>query len=76
MRSITIPEHVLRRAVEGPFVGTCLEFAVSVDWPELRLTEEQVMANAIAWAAGKEKPYPDHSIFSVTLPYLFPKEPK
>lgn len=73
MRTITIPEHVLRRAVEGPYTGIMLEFPVAVDWPELRLTEEQILANAIAHVWGQRQPYPDHSIFSITLPFLPPK---
>lgn len=48
MRTITVPAHVLGRAI-----GTCLEFAVAVDWPELQLTEAQQIANAIAMASGR-----------------------
>lgn len=70
MRTITIPADVIRRALNGPIQGTHLEFAVAVDWPELRLTEEQIIANAIALANGERSPYPDHSIFSVTIPYV------
>jgi hypothetical protein len=69
MRTITIPLAVLRRAVDGPFLGTHIEFSVCVDWPELQLTEDQIVANAVAWAAGQEPPYPDHSIFMVSVPY-------
>lgn len=70
MRSIAIPIEVLARAAHGPVAGTCLEFAVAVDWPELQLTEAQMIANAIALANGQRDPYPDLSIFSVTVPYL------
>ena len=70
MRTITIPEKVLRRAFEGPYIGASLEFAVSVNWPELMLTESQIIANAIARAYDRPEPFPDHSIFSITIPYL------
>jgi hypothetical protein len=52
--------------------GACIEFAVEVDWPELRLTEDQIITNACARAAGQPEPYPDHSIFSVRIPYAHP----
>ena len=68
-RRIEIPQRVLDRAVEGPIEGNCVEFAVSVNWPELRLTEGQVITNACARAAGQPEPYPDHSIFVVRVPY-------
>ena len=69
MRRIRVPLAVLERAVNGPFVGDVLEFAVAVDWPELRLTEEQVIANALALASGQPSPYPDQSVFAVEVPY-------
>ena len=74
MRRITIPHHVMERLAHGPIEGTCVEFAVSVNWPELRLTEAQVIANAIARAQGHDEPFPDHSIFAVTLPWPPRKE--
>jgi hypothetical protein len=78
VRDIKIPEHVVRKAIYRPppdpaLAGNCLVFAVSVDWPELRLTEDQIVANAVArvaGVAGAEPPYPDHSIFTVTLPFV------
>ena len=69
MRNITIPQWVLKRAVNGPIEGAWLEFPVQVSWPELRLTEEQILANAVAWVSGAPLPYDDNSIFSVILPY-------
>lgn len=72
MRTIKIPQAVIDRAVHGPITGVCLEFAVSVDWPELQLTEEQIFANVLAHLDGLETPYPDQSIFSVTVPWATP----
>jgi hypothetical protein len=65
MRTITVPRKVLERLATCQ--GRALEFAVSVDWPELRLTEDQIVTNAVARAAGHPEPYPDHSIFSILL---------
>ena len=73
MRVVTVPEAVVRRAAYGPYLGTVLEFAVAVDWPELRLTEDQVITNAVARAAGQPEPYPDRSIFTVRVPFLPPE---
>jgi hypothetical protein len=73
MRTITIPQAVIDRAAHGPITGVCLEFAVAVNWPELQLTEEQMIANVLARLDGYETPYPDQSIFSVTVPWATPK---
>ena len=70
MRTITIPPEVMLKAVNGPIRGTCVEFAVAVDWPELTLTEAQIMENAIAWANGFPHPHPDQQIFSIQVPYI------
>jgi hypothetical protein len=71
VRTISIPQHVIDAATSLP-KGACIEFAVEVDWPELRLTEDQIITNACARAAGQPEPYPDHSIFSVRIPYAHP----
>ena len=67
MRTITIPDKALQMAADPNVPGAYIECAVTVDWPELRLTEEQSLANALARAYGHEPPYPDHSIFSLKL---------
>src|SRR5438128_281296 len=40
---------------------------VKVDWPELRLTDKQVWANALALVFGDEIPYPDQSYIEVVI---------
>ena len=75
MRTVTIPQAVIERAAHGPQVGVSLVFAVSVNWPELRLTEDQIIANAVAQAAGQEAPYPDHSIFTISIHYASQENP-
>lgn len=72
MRTIKVPVSLVERAAYGPVEGYCLEFAVQVDWPELQLTEEQMLANTIAQLDGHVAPYPNHSVFSVRVPYLTP----
>ncbi len=76
MRTIHIPEKAIRRLLDGPITGTVLSVPVAVNWPELQLTEEQIMANAWAAAWGKPFPYPDRSIFAVDLPFVLPRYPK
>jgi hypothetical protein len=57
--------------IEAPdwddIVGARAAIPVMVDWPELRLTEEQVLANAWALAYGERTPYPDHSMFVIEI---------
>lgn len=73
MRKIVIPAHVIEKAAfSNQIGGRCISFAVKVDWPELQLTEEQIYENAIALLDGRELPFPDHSVFSIEVPYVDP----
>jgi len=63
MRRVTIPQWLANP------VGRYLVVPVRVDWPELRLTEDQVMANAVACAAGQAPPFPDPASFDVALDF-------
>lgn len=65
MRTIKIPFAVLLAALKSPCPR--LSYCVEVGWPELRLTEEQIIANAAAHVNGQETPYPNLSIFNVEL---------
>lgn len=76
MRSIRVPNDVMEKILSGRYPGAWVECAVCVDWPELRLTEEQIIANAVATAAGQPAPYPDHSIFSVVMPNVAAMTPR
>lgn len=40
---------------------------VIVDWPELRLTRDQILANAVADADGQPRPFPNQAIFAVVI---------
>lgn len=40
---------------------------VKVDWPELQLTEEQLLQNSVARANDQDPPFPDLSIFNVRI---------
>lgn len=66
MRTIKIPLETVVKWVNHP-VGTAFSTPVKVDWPELNLTEEQILANSIARVNGLEEPYPDNSIFCVEI---------
>lgn len=40
---------------------------VKVVWPELQLTHDEMLQNAIAAMAGQDLPHPDHSFFDVEV---------
>lgn len=62
MRSVRIP------AVNWDEVlGARAVVPVKVDWPELRLTLDQITANAVADLNGEPRPFPDHSIFYIEI---------
>lgn len=68
MREIRIPADILLKArIDSGLGGMCVLYPVCVDWPELRLTEAQAIANAFARAYNQPEPYPDHSIFAIRL---------
>lgn len=50
-------------------VGRCAVVVVKVGWRELQLTEQQVLANAIALANGENTPFPDPSLIEVEVPW-------
>ncbi len=66
-REILIPRRVVDFVVGDSVSGTSVLYPVTVDWPELQLTEEQQLANAAAWVTGRPLPYPDLSIISIRL---------
>ena len=70
MRRITIPVEWIKAAVSDKTLGSHVVGAVAVDWPELRLTEAQIIANAIALASGQPTPYPDPSIITIEIPRI------
>lgn len=73
MRSITVPEQIIASAVRGDWSGAALYFPVEVDWPELRLTEAQRIANIGARLRGEPPPHDDNSVFAVVLPRIIPE---
>ena len=56
------------QTIKNDWLGQWLSVHVRVDWPELQLTDEQILANGLARAEGKQEPYPDNSIFRVLIP--------
>jgi hypothetical protein len=53
-----------------PRLGARTLYPVKVDWPELQLTENQIVANAFARANGEDVPFPDQSIFTVSVRFV------
>lgn len=51
---------------DGPGHSVC--HPVHVNWPELQLTEAQMMANALAASAGLDVPYPDPALIDLIIP--------
>lgn len=43
----------------GHPVGRAWVVPVLVDWPELRLTDDQILANVLAVMDGERPPYPE-----------------
>lgn len=54
-------------------VGINAVVPVKVDWPELRLTDAQIVANGLAQEFGYERPHPDHAIIEVEIPRSRPQ---
>lgn len=63
MREIRIP-----RIDWSKVLGHSCNVPVKVDWPELQLTEDQILANAVAFANDEPYPFPDHSMFVIVIP--------
>ena len=57
----------LKRSQLHSGLGRTMNIPVIVDWSELRLTQEQVMVNAVARAFDKPLPYVDNSIFEIEI---------
>lgn len=72
-RTITMPVAFAEELRDNTLGGAFLCQPVKVGWPELQLTEEQIMANAIALAWGRDAPFRDKSIFEVRVPRVAPR---
>ncbi len=57
-RTITITRKMLDAVAHAPDGGRSVVLSIDTGWPEFRLTEAQIMANAFARAFGKPTPYP------------------
>ena len=47
--------------------GRCLAIPVKVGWPELQLTEQQILENSLALLGPNPIPHNDNSIFNVVV---------
>lgn len=72
MRIVKVSVKAITAAPLGPAGGRTLHIPVTVDWPELQLTDAQRLANAAARVAGVATPYPDQSLFTLEVPYVVP----
>ena len=66
MRSVHIPFEQVKEWMDNP-VGVAGCFLVLVGWPELQLTTQQELANALARVDGKPEPYENKAIFQVEI---------
>lgn len=68
MRTIQIPLSVIvRGAAENRDNVRSVIVPVIVDWPELQLTEEQTLENALARSNGAAEPFPNPAMFGVEI---------
>jgi hypothetical protein len=66
MREIRIPlDKILDWVDNGE--GRFAVIPVNLGFPELRLTNDQMLANAVALADGEEQPFPDLNLVSVIV---------
>ncbi len=71
MKRITVPMAAMSeywRQVSP--VGRSMIVVVRLDWPQLRLTENQLVQNSVARALGHEPPHPDPALIEIELPYV------
>lgn len=66
MKAIELNESRVLDALERG-EGAYLVFPAKVDWPELQLTEGQMLANAFAHAYGQPAPYDDPSFIEIRI---------
>lgn len=66
MKTIIIPADVMQRIIDCN-IGRRTVQPCKVNWPELQLTEEQVLANAIAHSKGHGDMYPDPSYIELVF---------
>lgn len=72
MREIIIPIEKIMKWINNPIAKTyCIP--VKVSWPELQLTESQMIANSIARANRENDVFSDNSIFCVNITREEPK---
>lgn len=66
MRKITIPADVMQQVIDCD-QGSRTNLIVHVDWPELRLTRDQIAANMMAKNSKRPEPYPDPSAIELVF---------
>ena len=66
MRTIYLLQSATQRLLGQP-TGRWLAVPVKVDWPELQLTEEQMVENGVSLSTGRGRMHEDLSVFDVCL---------
>lgn len=66
MRKITVPSNVMQQVLDCKG-GARVCLPVKLNWPEVQLTDEQVLSNALAVAAKEPQPFPDLSYIELVF---------
>ena len=66
MREVAIDRKQVEAWLKNP-MGAYLCFPVKVGWPELQLTEQQILENSLAMLGPNPMPHEDQSIFNVVV---------
>ena len=74
MIEINVPLEAVRMATSLSTSGDSVEFVAEMNIPELRWTDEQILANARALVNGEPMPFPNRNLFRVVLPRFVPTE--
>lgn len=71
--TIEVPESLIRAAMgdsSNPWPGRQVVTPIKVNWPELQLTESQILENALDRANGQPGRHIDRSIIDLSMPYI------
>lgn len=74
MKRIEVPADIMRKVLDCD-QGRWVLLPVKVPWPELQLTEQQVLENAIDHAHGRSGRHPDPSYIELHFPHLADEAP-
>ena len=67
MRTIQVPLEAVVRWLDKGVGRSCIIPVVNTAFPELRLTEDQILANVIARDNDEPPPFEDHQFISIEI---------